>query len=692
MNHITPSVITALQQQLRAAVADLVGEDLAAWTSFFESGGDPSIPSAALNGESISQVVMHARWAIERQKQTEVVLRVQTQTAILHSMTLWLWLSWQVEEAIGNPAHHWLGALLNTVRQTIQFSGSGGSRDFDASHYLSKFPILPSRRHYTLHLPNRRNTYTPSTDDVKATATIIVSYWLNLPGSYDVSRPQAELAFRLITLYGPAILLLQPVASACQNPRKGVFGNAGHAVPSLSRIRDWCNQNLPSDGSSPKVASIRKLLVDANKLIDVWREPSDRYLPHELENILRSEHWLLHAMGLPPVPSDALTPPSPSGSHTSSPTPDSFEGDRWNDHSVDVDVWSLTAIILVESLSFSVDDECIPELASYLQGGMNISPDHFWPFRALNPMSKLIESYFGPFSDDNNTVASRTGLSELLIWHGFGQGWRTTEGLTVLSPPYHSLDTAISRWLPFSPPTPKSKRRPERVSNTLVWSDQPAGSYGVDRTRAKALPSNGKKREMEVMPIADSLGEYWNDSVHNAWEEWISDENDDRSWTAFGNMIHSLHLRNFSKSSLGRLQLGNTLFLYGLVEEPTFIEMCREIFDLNSGAIKGLRCLGFICETFLDVCAAFSTFHGWLGRLFSEDEKCYIRHSFNMTEHILCKVPRWWKREDVRKWFDVYSLPDAFVMITTEDVRLAYQFASSKLTAGERDKKLKGHK
>ncbi|KAL0562833.1 hypothetical protein V5O48_019245, partial [Marasmius crinis-equi] len=298
------------------------------------------------------------------------------------------------------------------------------------------------------------------------------------------------------------------------------------------------------------------------------------------------------------------------------------------------DTWKLAALILTQSVEYEMKGECgVPDLERYLQGGIfKMSPDHFHPFRALNPMTKLLCHYYGPPTPSARESGfwKRNGLSEVMTFHGFGQGWQTQDGLAVLKPPYHDLDCAAARWAPFGPQTDgQDPRTNVPVYNTHAWGATPAQSYSLD-----CLDENKEQLSMREM-----LEEYWSDEVQTQWEGWLA--GGDHTWQSFNALLECLDKRNVHPSTLGGLQLANTLTIYGMVSPPSVLEMVATIAKLGKGAVAGLKSLGLPHTTPRDIAMGFIVFHQYLRSLFNASQRDLIHYSPGMTEHILCKIPRW---------------------------------------------------
>ncbi|KAL0566026.1 hypothetical protein V5O48_015990 [Marasmius crinis-equi] len=436
----------------------------------------------------------------------------------------------------------------------------------------------------------------------------VVESWLQFSGT----ALQASFVDRLLRLGGPGALVLEATSDVAQhlgrfNQHVLMVDRNKRAItmePLDNTERDWLRRTPALQLGTP----------DNDILWDIEESSKALQSPEEV-----ARYTSLLAM---------------SRCHLNSSVVDAM----WERCMVNSDTWKLAALVMKQTLEFQEEGTTrIPELDNYLKGRIpNRSPDHLNPFRALNPMTKLLYRYYGSPSQDPHDCAfwRASGLSELLTFHGFGQGWGTREGLALLKPPYFTLARATTAWTPFGPnadPTHMVCNVP--VCNPNVWSHQPAGSYSLDR---RDRHDRDRRLSMEEM-----LEPYWSDNIQSQWEDWLAGR--DHSWQSFNLLLDGLRVPNLNSSSLGGLQLANSLALYGIVTPPSLFEMAVIIEKLNKGGVVGLESLG-LCNPkagLRDITLGLIIFHQHLRALLSPAQRRQIHFSPPQSEHPLCKVPRY---------------------------------------------------
>ncbi|KAK7034750.1 hypothetical protein VNI00_012157 [Paramarasmius palmivorus] len=306
-------------------------------------------------------------------------------------------------------------------------------------------------------------------------------------------------------------------------------------------------------------------------------------------------------------------------------------------------------------------------------------PDHAYPIRQTNQGSLLLNEHL-----PREKLVTKYGLSNLLSWHGTGQGYKTSRFLAFLKQKAGSrsfwsasLNECINHFLAaqihnqvLASSRPDVQISPEheglsealesqgflRLSNCRV--------YGQPSNMLKLLPTlktfNSWGRTIPAkcsfeQRIRDKFTPYWTNTICEKWKEFLGDmfdcnniaacsQKSRHSWSETIEFVNQLKVPGFN-SGLTAMQLVNALALAEVVSSPTLAEMAHWIWTHSElGAFKGLKLIGFNMLSEDAVLVALTCFcrHIWKGCIPEWREKLGCEEDNVIgAEHFLCKISRW---------------------------------------------------
>lgn len=299
------------------------------------------------------------------------------------------------------------------------------------------------------------------------------------------------------------------------------------------------------------------------------------------------------------------------------------------------------------------------------------------PRREVNVGATLLHNHM-----PNNRLAMRYGLSNLLSWHGTGQGNVTAPFLNFVgrsssqSLYSESLEDCIQHfWLakhhneiilagfPNVEVNITAEAPPAGIPGLLCLSN--CRIYGTASNALKLLPtSKTAKSYMRTIPSKSSFGAllktkfqpYWDTTVITAWCDFLGDLLDQdpdiyqgrrHTWLEAIDLIDRLNISGFRRS-LTAMQLVNAMVFAHLVNPPSLEEMAHWIWNNQRlGAFPGLRSMYFDLPTQKSVLVALTCFCEHIWGNCSDADKNILRFeegSVIAAEHLLCKISRWRKK------------------------------------------------
>lgn len=258
-----------------------------------------------------------------------------------------------------------------------------------------------------------------------------------------------------------------------------------------------------------------------------------------------------------------------------------------------------------------------------------VNPDHRLPFRSLNNLTQLLLTHW-PLG---TSFTGRDGLSQLMSFHGFGMGYGTRNHLGTL-------------------PRPFTK---EGLLQSLTGDHVDMNAWG--QTCAQ-LSLNHKSKSLE-----EKLEGYWRDELQEGWLDFLKrfhmDGADVTQWEGtlptiadFDKFFKGNRKLGycFAQDTLTRLQMMNSMVCLGLLKSLGEVEMAQWVGQHGKGAKDGLIRLGFYCGTPEDTALAFRIVHRYFDASLTKAEKDAVDFGPWSTEHILCKVKRWFRVGERKPW------------------------------------------
>ncbi|KAJ3529721.1 hypothetical protein NMY22_g8884 [Coprinellus aureogranulatus] len=249
--------------------------------------------------------------------------------------------------------------------------------------------------------------------------------------------------------------------------------------------------------------------------------------------------------------------------------------------------------------------------------GRGHNPDHTNPARHYNRQAQLLERHLG-----DSKLTGPAGLSNLCVFFGTGQGWKTESFLTYLEECgtgfwSESSDNVVSKFN-----NAMLRNLNQVLADMLEYEN--ANQWGTANNHLLVQPTvpgqNGRK-----LTLDEKFEPYFDAKVVKAWTEFLDDMAGEdhrtwggvkRSWREALDMVEKLQIAGIA--GLTALQLVNSLALLGIVKMPDAEMLADWIWQRPGlGAFRGNM---------------------------SEEDKKAVGFSALFVEHLLCKVVRWDRR------------------------------------------------
>ena len=251
------------------------------------------------------------------------------------------------------------------------------------------------------------------------------------------------------------------------------------------------------------------------------------------------------------------------------------------------------------------------------------------PIREGNIGATLLQDHM-----PNRRLTMKYGLSNLLSWHGTGQGNVTAPFLAFIRSSSfqsffsESLEECMQRFssgkhhnesilagFPNVEVDDTAEAPPSGVPGLLRLSN--CRIYGTASNTLKLLPtSKTTKSYMRTIPSKSSFGArlktkfepYWPDAVKAAWCDFLGDLLDQdpdtyqglrHSWTEAIDFVDKLNISGFRRS-LTAMQLVNAMVFGHLIDPPSLEEMAQSIAITDSSS--NLRTTLSAAEQFDQIC------------------------------------------------------------------------------------------
>lgn len=145
-------------------------------------------------------------------------------------------------------------------------------------------------------------------------------------------------------------------------------------------------------------------------------------------------------------------------------------------------------------------------------------------------------------------------------------------------------------------------------------------------------------------PGGEQIWEWFSDDIFDAWRDFVCDLDSHglKAWSSAFDWVVGLGVAPFKGDSLSTMHLVNRLAEVGLCEEPTAAELGLWISrHADRGAYAGLQDVGFSqLESAQHVILAFSTFHNYVRRKLSVEQREAMHFTTITSENFLCKIVR----------------------------------------------------
>lgn len=303
-------------------------------------------------------------------------------------------------------------------------------------------------------------------------------------------------------------------------------------------------------------------------------------------------------------------------------------------------------------------------------GSGNADDDFVNPIRERNTSTLLLKEKF-----KNEPVTSSMGLSNLLVWMGTGQGYRTKVFIQEGPMFFVNLSSCVSR---FQQVIDRNNRAIAQALSAGAGQESESDANCVSTpesiNRFKELPqyvhidnqtfySTANHNLAVLQTVQDSTGckttasvenkfrPYFEPAVCERWLEFLGfcreravstlQSSELHLWSEGLSLVENLEVSGFG-SGLTSFQTTNMLAILGLCKHPTPKEMAEWVAThSNMGACAALMQIGFITEGISEIMAAFLSFHHFLEIHLSLSDKDLLCFSPIFTEHLLCKTKRW---------------------------------------------------
>ncbi|KAG7085790.1 hypothetical protein E1B28_003331 [Marasmius oreades] len=240
------------------------------------------------------------------------------------------------------------------------------------------------------------------------------------------------------------------------------------------------------------------------------------------------------------------------------------------------------------------------------------------PFRDLAPSRKHILSYSSTFSSPYRVPHLRTkeGFFSALIYRGI-----THNTQFLLSKEYPRVFHDLEHWLAVYIPLQALHSKQYFCNMQAYFTPCPSRSV-------------------------DNVTRYWQAAQRHDLTQWLTG-----TQMAFGTVYRLLHKGTIPAGVRGQRHVNafpgmGSLSIYllcadyaaaGVIAMPTFDELARVMLEVKGGALKGLRNLGFQCDSVEETSAALSAVDSVLKDLFEDAELAQMNYSLLTLEHSLCK-------------------------------------------------------
>lgn len=272
------------------------------------------------------------------------------------------------------------------------------------------------------------------------------------------------------------------------------------------------------------------------------------------------------------------------------------------------------------------------------------NPDHTNPSRHHNQQSLLLEKHLG-----QSPLTGPFGLSNLLVFFGTGQGWKTAGFLEYMGRTEQGIWSEsvadVSRKFNSA-----MVRNMDQIMAAVLHYDN-ALQWGTANNHLLAQPTipgqNGRRQTLE-----EKFRPYFQQNVLDVWTAFLGGmagrdrrtwEGEKKSWKEALEMLDRLKISGIA--GLTALQLVNSLALLGVVTMPDVTTLADWIWARPQlGAFRGLERLGFTLINTNATRFAFDLVYRHIATTMSKEDQDMIGFSTIFVEHLLCKVIRWDRR------------------------------------------------
>ncbi|KAG7098078.1 hypothetical protein E1B28_000052 [Marasmius oreades] len=266
-----------------------------------------------------------------------------------------------------------------------------------------------------------------------------------------------------------------------------------------------------------------------------------------------------------------------------------------------------------------VEDQPFSEWIKFVQYVAE-DADKRLPFRDLAPSRQRILSSSSIFSSPYQEPHLRTkeGFFSALIYRGVTHNTRF-----LLSEEYPGVFYDLDHWL--SVYTPLQPLHPQQYFCNMQAYFTACSSRSVE-----------------------NISKYWRAVQRSELTDWLTGHN-----VQFGTVYRLLlkatipsGIKSKSRHRIKAFPGMGYLSIYllcadyaaaGVIAMPTFDELATVLLDVSGGALKGLRNLGFHCESVEKTSAALSAVDRVLRDLFRDTELAQMNYNLLTLEHSLCK-------------------------------------------------------
>jgi hypothetical protein len=257
----------------------------------------------------------------------------------------------------------------------------------------------------------------------------------------------------------------------------------------------------------------------------------------------------------------------------------------------------------------------------------DVNLDHRDPIRFSNVYSRLLGNHFSW-----TKLRRKSGLSNLLVWMGTGQGFRTASFINNILA-NHWFESAEQCVQVFRDAAATMVHG--NPCDTRIWG-QPSNSFGM---------------ESKGFTVSTKFKQYFRLEVGEAWLEFLGVQGDHptpcRTFSAALDLLDSVNkqvqLRGFC-TGLTHLQFAVNLVFLGLCQPPEIDDLAKWIFaNPKIGAFDGLQLLGFQIKNrpWKWIAAALEVLDEHLQKKLTNEDRDDLHFGTVFIEHLLCKVSRY---------------------------------------------------